>query len=80
MDAPTKVGQHDIKGGKTILGKLFAYQEKTGMTPKEIGKLPYIQFVLGMIDAPQVDYDTKKKEDFGTKISDLPKDIQEQLR
>jgi len=50
------------------------------MTPKEIGKLPYIQFVLGMIDAPQVDYDTKKKEDFGTKISDLPKDIQEQLR
>jgi hypothetical protein len=33
------------------------------MTPKEILKLPYIQFVIGMLDAPGVDYDSKKKED-----------------
>lgn len=25
-------------------------------------KMPYIQFVIGMLDAPQIDYDSKEKE------------------
>jgi len=43
-----------------IFGKIFQYQEKTGMSIKDIMKIPYIMFVLGMADAPQVDYESKK--------------------
>lgn len=32
------------------------------MTPKQIMKLPYILFVLGMLDAPSIDYGSKEKE------------------
>jgi len=78
---------YDIKGGKLIQGKIFAYQEKTGMSYNEIMKLPYITFVLGMLDAPQVDYDSKKetpkaknKKKFGTPIKDLPIEDQKKLR
>lgn len=60
MEKSTDKRSYDIKGGKTILGKVFAYQEKTGMSYNEIMRLPYIIFVIGMIDAPQADYDTKK--------------------
>lgn len=31
------------------------------MSYKEIMKLPYITFVIGMFDAPHVDYDKKEK-------------------
>ena len=55
--------QYDFVGGKTIIGRVFAYQEKTGMSYKEIMKMPYIVFVLGMLDAPQIDYDTKKTKE-----------------
>jgi len=41
---------------------MFSYQEKTGLSPKEIMKIPYIVFVIGMLDAPQIDYDTDKKK------------------
>lgn len=61
MEKPKTKGQHSIIGGKTILGKIFQYQEKTGMSYNDILKLPYITFVLGMADAPQVDYDSKKE-------------------
>ena len=54
--------KYSVKGGKTFLGKLFAYQEKTGMSPKQIMKIPYILFVIGMLDAPSIDYDDKKKK------------------
>lgn len=60
MEKPKNAGSHDIVGGKTILGKIFQYQEKTGMSYNDILKLPYIVFVLCMADAPQVDYDSKK--------------------
>lgn len=61
MEFDTAKPEYTIKGGRTILGRIFAYQEKTGMPPNEILKMPYIQFVLGMLDAPQVDYESKKK-------------------
>ncbi len=32
------------------------------MKYEDILKLPYITFVLGMLDAPQIDYDKKEKE------------------
>ncbi len=54
--------KYTIKGGKTFLGRLFAYQEKTGMSPKEIMKIPYILFVIGMLDAPSIDYDKKNSK------------------
>ena len=60
MEIDTSKGQHVIKGGRTFLGKVFAYQERTGMSIREIMKIPYIQFVIGMLDAPAVDYDKKK--------------------
>lgn len=62
MEPSNDKRSYDIKGGKTILGKVFAYQEKTGMSYNEIMKLPYISFVIGMLDAPQVDYDSKKND------------------
>ena len=31
------------------------------MSPKEIMKIPYVLFVIGMLDAPSIDYDSKKK-------------------
>lgn len=30
------------------------------MSIKEILKIPYIMFVIGMLDAPSIDYDSKK--------------------
>lgn len=84
MEAPNDKRSYDTKGGKTILGKIFAYQEKTGMPYNEIMNLPYIIFVIGMLDAPQVDYESKKdkknknKKKFGTPIHKLP--ISDQLK
>jgi len=60
LESPESERQYNIIGGKTILGKIFTYQEKTGMPYKEILKLPYIAFVIGMLDAPQIDYKSKK--------------------
>ena len=88
MERPEEEGKYNIIGGKTILGKIFQYQEKTGMSYNEVLKLPYIIFVLGMADAPQVDYSSstnkkktkKKKTGFGTPISQLPPDVLNQMR
>lgn len=84
LEKPKDKGQYSIIGGKTILGRIFQYQEKTGMNYNDILELPYITFVLGMADAPQIDYDTKietkKPDNFGTKITDLPPDIIAQMR
>lgn len=68
--------QYLVKGGKTILGKLFSYQEKTGMPIGSILKLPYILFVIGMLDAPSIDYESKK--DKKDKIT-IPKTAEEEL-
>lgn len=54
--------QYSVIGGKTILGKIFAYQKETGMSVKNIMKLPYIMFVIGMLDAPQIDYENKREK------------------
>ena len=35
--------------------------------------MPYIQFVIGMLDAPQIDYESKKKDETYT-----PKNAQEE--
>lgn len=61
------------------------------MSYNDILKLPYITFVLGMADAPQVDYESKKEKKktkevrkqklgFGTPIDKLPKDVIAQMR
>ena len=44
------------------MGYLFAYQEKTGMGLKEIMETPWLMIVLGMLTAPSVDFDKKKKK------------------
>jgi len=61
------------------MGNMFAYQEKTGMSPNQILNMPYIQYVIGSLTAPSIDYDDKSKNNksdvppkgFGTKISEL---------
>lgn len=63
MEIDDDGGKHSVKGGKTILGRVFSYQEKTGMSIENIMKLPYIFFVLGMADAPWIDYDSKKEKE-----------------
>jgi hypothetical protein len=70
LEVDESTGQYPIKGGKTILGRLFAYQEKTGMPVKDIMKLPWIMFIIGMLDAPSIDYDGKKskKESINTPV------------
>jgi len=85
LEKPKNERQHSIIGGKTILGKIFSYQEKTGMSVNDILQLPYIFFVISMADAPQIDYEKKKekkeqKGGFGTKLSDLSPDILAQMR
>ena len=75
MEKPKTKGQHDIIGGKTILGKVFQYQEKTGMSYDDIMKLPYMIFVIGMADAPQVDYESKKE----TKKENRPSSAEEEI-
>ena len=62
MDVDKTEGQYTVKGGRTFIGKMFSYQERTGMSPGQILKLPYILFVLGMYDAPSIDYETKKEK------------------
>lgn len=62
MEVDKKQRKYTVKGGKTILGRLFQYQERTGMSVNEILKLPYIMFVIGMADAPSIDYDTEEKQ------------------
>lgn len=37
------------------------------MSPREIMKLPYIQFVIGMLDAPSIDYENRKVKKEETK-------------
>lgn len=63
MEADKSPGKYLVKGGNTILGRIFAYQERTGAAIKDIMSMPYIQFVIGMADAPQIDYETKDKKD-----------------
>ncbi len=60
MEIDETENEYSIKGGRTILGRIFSYQEKTGMSPKQILELPYIQFVISMLDAPSIDYNKKK--------------------
>lgn len=45
------------------------------MSVNEILKMPYIFFVIGMLDAPSIDYDKKKKDE---KIIS-PKTAQEEM-
>lgn len=75
MEIDTNENKYTVKGGNTILGKIFSYQERTGLSPKEILKLPYIQFVLGMLDAPQIDYDKKNKKN----KKEEPKTVEDEL-
>ena len=75
MEADNSTRQYVVKGGKTFLGAMFAYQERTGMTPKEILKLPYIQFVIGMVDCPQVDYESKNKKE----ETNVPRTVEEEI-
>jgi hypothetical protein len=70
LESSKSKGQHTVIGGKTILGKIFTYQEKTGMKYQDIMKLPYIAFVIGMMDAPQIDYDSKKEQEIKPKTVD----------
>jgi hypothetical protein len=70
-------GQYAVKGGRTIIGRIFAYQEKTGMSIKEILKLPYVMFVIGMLDAPAIDYESKEEKEKDTLIS--PKDANSEI-
>lgn len=62
MEDVDEGGQYVIKGGNTIMGYLFAYQEKTGMGLKEIMKTPWLMIVLGMLTAPSVDYEASKEK------------------
>lgn len=58
------------------------------MTYNDVLALPYIVFVLGMADAPQVDYESKKeknkekklKKGFGTSLDSLTAEEIAQLR
>ena len=77
MEVDKRKKSYSVKGGRTILGKIFSYQEKTGMPIKEILKIPYIQFVIGMLDAPSIDYD-KEEENEEEKII-RPKTAQEEM-
>lgn len=62
MEVDKTARKYSVKGGKTILGRIFEYQKETGLSPKEIMKLPYIFFVISMVDAPQIDYESKDKK------------------
>lgn len=62
MERDTESGQYSYKGGVTIAGKLFAYQEKTGSSIETILKMPYILFVLGGLDAPSLDTENKENK------------------
>ena len=74
METPKDAGKYTVKGGRTFIGRMFQYQEKTGMTPKQIGQLPYIMFVLGMLDAPQIDMKEKNEDSTST-----PKDAEAEV-
>lgn len=74
MDLDNETRSYSVKGGKTFLGALFQYQERTGASLKEIKKLPYIQFIIGMVDAPSIDYEKKTKKE-KTEISDKQEEI-----
>ena len=63
METVKSKRQYAVSGGKTIIGKIFAYQEKTGMPIQEIMKMPYIMFIIGMLDAPSIDYDKENKKE-----------------
>lgn len=62
LERPKEKRKYKIVGGKIIFGKIFEYQTKTSMPYNDIMKLPYIAFILGMLDAPQVDYDSEKED------------------
>ena len=62
METNQSKRKYIITGGKTIIGRIFSYQEKTGMTIKEILEMPYIMFILGVLDAPAIDYEDKKEK------------------
>lgn len=62
MEVDKTKRKYTIKGGHTILGRIFEYQKETGLSPESIMKLPYIFFVISMADAPQIDYETKDKK------------------
>ena len=76
LENDTDQRQYAIKGGNTIMGYLFAYQEKTGMGIEQIMKTPWLMIVLGMMTAPSVDYrEGKSKNEKVTK----PKTVDEQM-
>ena len=62
MEIPTDKGRYSYKGGKIIIGRIFAYQERTGMSYNDILDLPYITMILGGIDAPSIDTEKKEKK------------------
>lgn len=57
-------GKYTVKGGKTILGRIFSYQEKTGQDWESILDMPYIRIVIAMLDAPSIDYDKDSNSKF----------------
>lgn len=73
MDIDKSERQYTVKGGRTILGRLFEYQKETGASLKDIMKMPYIHFALSMMDAPYIDTD-KKKTDATVKKAETEED------
>jgi hypothetical protein len=41
---------------------MFSYQSQTGMPIKDILKMPWIQFIIGMLDAPTTDLKSGKNK------------------
>jgi len=78
LEADKSSRKYAVKGGNTILGRVFAYQERTGAAIKDIMSMPYIQFVIGMADAPQIDYETKDKKEKDEIY--IPKNAQEESK
>ena len=66
------------------MGKVGAYQERTGESFDTIMKMPYLRLLIQSADFPSIDYDKKKgknkvkkqKLGFGTPREKLPKDLQ----
>lgn len=74
METAKSKGRHNIKGGVTILGKIFAYQQTTGQKWDDILRMPYIAFVLAMADAPAVDYEDQKNSSVKVKDHETAED------
>ena len=75
MEVNKSKGSHAVKGGQTILGNIFAYQERTGMSIDNIMQLPYIMFVISMLDAPQIDYESTSNDNTPTETDTVDAQI-----